>query len=94
MRADQEKPFLRLQRTRHCVYFYYGATVTPNSGEGGAVSDSERDTRPSDGLGRRPTQTGAHADKYATVSGFSIISLISNHDALGESQKQEWCSVH
>ncbi len=62
-----------------------GKILTLNSGEELVVSNHKPDNseiRPADGLGRRNTHTVALGNKYVTVSDFSIVSMVSNHETL------------
>ncbi len=62
-----------------------GQPIALGSGEEMVISNHKPDDseiRPSDGLGRRNTHTIAYGSKYVTISDFSIISMVSNHETL------------
>lgn len=59
--------------------------IPVNSGEELLICDHEpehADISPADGVGRRNTHTTRYGAVYATVSDFSIISAVSNHQKL------------
>ncbi|MBX9725549.1 MAG: hypothetical protein K2X81_29395, partial [Candidatus Obscuribacterales bacterium] len=62
-----------------------GQHIMLNSGEEMVISNHKPDDseiHPSDGLGRRNSHTTAYGSKYVTISDFSIISMVSNHETL------------
>ncbi len=62
-----------------------GKTVSLNSGEELIVSNHKPDyteIRPSDGVGRRNSRTVIAGSKYITISEFSILTMVSQHEKL------------
>ncbi|MBX9720117.1 MAG: hypothetical protein K2X81_01880, partial [Candidatus Obscuribacterales bacterium] len=62
-----------------------GKSISLSSGEEMIVSNHKLDPseiHPFDGLGRRNSHSTAFGNKHITISDFSIMSMIANHDSL------------